>query len=178
MKITSSGIKNCVIQDKYGKRGVDFIQDMPSLSLPVSISEAPKETKSFALILDDKDAVPVCGKIWIHWLAANIPPFYGLSMKEINENHGEKEVFIEEGASQNHPFFVQGVNSWKDALGVEKASVYGGMAPPDKPHSYDLQVFALDELLDLQNGFTHDELMEKMQNHILATALLQGCYTN
>ena len=172
MKITSPGINNCVIQDKYGKRGAHFIEDMPSLSLPVHISEAPKETKSFALILDDKDAVPVAGFIWIHWLAADIVP------DNISDTNAEKESLIAEDISQNNPPFAQGVNSWVTSLGEKNASAYGGMAPPDRPHSYDLQVFALDTMLNLKNGFTQDELMEKMKNHILATALLQGCYAD
>ena len=35
MEITSSGIENGRIEDKYGKRGDDFINNVPSLSLPL-----------------------------------------------------------------------------------------------------------------------------------------------
>ena len=72
MEITSSGIENGRIADKYGKRGDDFINNVPSLSLPLIIHNAPAETKSFALILKDEDAASVVGYPWIHWLAANI----------------------------------------------------------------------------------------------------------
>ena len=72
MEITSSGIENGRIEDKYGKRGDDFINNVPSLSLPLIIHNAPPGTKSFALILRDEDAAPVVGYPWIHWLAANI----------------------------------------------------------------------------------------------------------
>ena len=37
MEITSSGIENGRIEDKYGKRGDDFISNVPSLSLPLII---------------------------------------------------------------------------------------------------------------------------------------------
>ena len=95
MEITSSGIENGRIEDKYGKRGDDFINNVPSLSLPLIIHNAPAETKSFALILKDEDATPVVGYPWIHWLAANI-----------------SEPQLAENASRRKPDFIQGVNSW------------------------------------------------------------------
>ena len=73
MKVTSSGIVNGIIQDKYGKRGECNALGMPIYSLPLSIEEAPEGTKSFAVMIDDKDAFPVSGGfVWVHWVAANI----------------------------------------------------------------------------------------------------------
>lgn len=154
MKITSSGIKEGRIDLVYGKFGEDFVGDMPSRSLPFSIHEAPAGTKSFALILDDKDARPVAGFVWIHWLAANI-----------------KTTDVPAGVSGNRPGFTEGLNSW----GV---SQYGGMAPPNAPHRYDLRVFALDVELPLTNGFSEEALIQAMKGHILAEASLHGMYPN
>ncbi|MFR3372402.1 MAG: YbhB/YbcL family Raf kinase inhibitor-like protein, partial [Clostridioides difficile] len=81
MKVTSTGIVNGVIEDKYGKRGTQFNEGgMPTYSLPLKFEDAPKNTVSFAVFLEDKDSVPVCGFAWIHWLAVNI------TKDELNEN--------------------------------------------------------------------------------------------
>lgn len=165
MKVTSAGIKNGIIQDKYGKRGSQFNEArIPTYSLPIKIEDSPKGTVSYALILEDKDAVPVCGFSWIHWLAANI------TKTEIEEN----ESILKKD-------FVQGVNSWCGvAANVEKeyAIGYGGMTPPNAPHTYELHVFALDDKLILQEGFYMNELYKAMEGHILDETVLKGFYDN
>jgi Raf kinase inhibitor-like YbhB/YbcL family protein len=118
------------------------------------------------LVLEDKDAYgPSGGFSWIHWTAANIVK------TEIKENE-----------SQTARDFVQGVNSWTSIQGgkqsVELSSFYGGMAPPDAPHIYEVHVFALDTKLDLKNGFLMNELYRKMDGHILAQYTLKGQYNN
>ena len=49
MKISSDGIINGKILDKYGKRGSEQRFGMPTLSLPIKIEEAPKDTISFVV---------------------------------------------------------------------------------------------------------------------------------
>ena len=51
MKIKSSGIIDGVILDKYGKRG------NMELSIPLEFIDYPKETVSFAVIIEDFDAI-------------------------------------------------------------------------------------------------------------------------
>lgn len=58
----------------------------------------------------------------------------------------------------------------------ELSSFYGGMTPPDQAHTYELHVFALDGLLDLQTGFYLNELYHKMEGHILTQCALKGKY--
>jgi len=41
---------------------------MPTYSIPFEISGAPEGTQSFAVVLEDKDAVTASGFVWIHWL--------------------------------------------------------------------------------------------------------------
>lgn len=166
MKIISNGIIDGIIQDKYGKRGELNTLGMPTYSLPISIHDAPEGTKSFALVIDDKDAFPVSGGfVWVHWVAANI------CRTEILENE-----------SQTASDFVQGVNSWLSMQGgqhpAESCSYYGGMAPPDAPHIYDIHVYALDTMLDLKNGFYMNEMYRQMKGHILDEAVLSGEYAN
>lgn len=167
MKITSSGIVNGVIADQYGKYGQQHNENgVPSYSLPLEITEAPEGTHSFALFLEDKDACPVSGGFsWVHWVAANIT-----------------RTSLEENASQTATDFVQGLNSWVSIQGgqqsKELSACYGGMAPPNEPHTYELHVYALDTLLDLKDGFWFHEMFRQMEGHVLDQATLKGVYRN
>lgn len=162
MKIISTAMNGGPIPDKYGKRGTDFNQfGVPVRSIPFSVEDAPAETVSYALLLEDKDAVSVCGFSWVHWTAAGI-----------------KKQVMEENASQEAGDFVQGINSWFGSCGREGALGYGGMTPPDRPHRYELHVFALDIVPKLQNGFYVDDLFRAMEGHVLEQMTVTGTYDN
>ena len=167
MKVTSTGIVDGVIADRYGKRGTQFNENgMPAYSLPLKIEHAPQGTVTHSLVLEDKDAYPVSGGfVWVHWLAAN------LTRTELGEDE-----------SRTADDFIQGANSWMSPQGGGQSralsSFYGGMAPPDAPHLYELHVFALDTALPLENGFYLNELYKAMDGHILAQATLKGSYAN
>ena len=167
MNVTSSGIIGGVIGSQYGGHGTQFNENgIPTYSLPFTVENAPQKTVSLAIVLEDKDAYPVTGGFaWIHWLAANITRF------EIKENE-----------SQTADDFVQGRNSWTSIQGNEQSaelsSYYGGMTPPDKPHIYELHVYALDKMLDLEPGFLLNELYHQMDGHILEQSTLKGIYEN
>lgn len=165
MKVISHGITDGIIDDKYGKHGEHFNENgVPTYSLPFEVLGAPEGTKSFAVLLEDKDACPVSGGFsWIHWIAANI------TRSKVLENE-----------SQTATDFVQGVNSWISPQGgnqsKELSAYYGGMAPPNEPHIYELHVYALDCLLELENGFMINEMFRKMDGHILEQYTLKGEY--
>lgn len=167
MIVTSTGIVDGIIEEKYGKYGEQFNENgIPTYSLPLTIENAPEGTKSYAVVLEDKDAFPVSGGFaWIHWTAANIT-----------------KTEIEENESQTTTDFVQGLNSWTSAQGgnqsKELSSFYGGMAPPDAPHLYEIHVYALDAMLDLENGFLYNDLYKQMDKHILEQYTLKGTYKN
>ncbi len=167
MKITSEAIVDGYFTDEYGKHGTQFNENgMPTCSIPFSITNAPEEAVSYAIVFEDKDAYPVSGGfVWIHWLAANI------TRTDIAANE-----------SQAATDFVQGVNSWTSIQGgrqsAQLSSFYGGMCPPDAPHLYELQVYALDTLLDLHDGFLLNELYHAMDGHILEQGTLKGYYSN
>ena len=132
----------------------------------IAFENAPENTVSFALVLEDKDAYPVTGGFaWIHWLAANI------TRNELENNE-----------SQTARDFIQGCNSWTSIQGNQQSKelscYYGGMTPPDKEHIYELHIFALDKLLDLKNGFLLNELYREMDGHILDSFILKGIYMN
>ncbi|MGL4952282.1 MAG: YbhB/YbcL family Raf kinase inhibitor-like protein [Culicoidibacterales bacterium] len=164
MKITSIAITNGIIDDHYGKRGEVNEFGMPVVSLPLTFHDYPEATVSFAIFLEDKDAIPVSGGFsWIHWTAANITT-----------------ADLKADAARELAGIVQGVNSWISAQGGNQEKIacatYGGMAPPNADHSYDIHVYALDTILDLQPGYYANELFHAMHGHILAEALLKGTY--
>ena len=163
MKVTCSAIVNGAFEDKYGKRGTQFSPNgMPTYSIPFEISEAPAGTKSFAVVLEDKDAITASGFVWTHWLIANL-----------------KRTSLAENESLTATDFVQGANTWASKLGnlsIEEASNYGGMAPPNCEHRYELFVYALDTELDLAPGFRFNDLHFAIQGHVLATASVMGTY--
>ena len=167
MIVTSTAIENGIIDNKYGKHGEQFNENgMPTHSIPFKIDNSPEGTVSYAIVLEDKDAYPISGGFsWIHWTAANI------TRTEIKANE-----------SQTVTDFVQGVNSWTSMQGgsqsKELSSFYGGMAPPNAPHLYELHVYALDTTLALEQGFFFNDLHKKMDGHILAQYTLKGTYNN
>lgn len=161
MKIISEVMNGGEIPARFGKHGTEKNSyGVPSVSIPFRIEDAPEGTKSFALVLDDVDAVPVCGFTWIHWIAANIKK---ADMPENDSIHAD---------------YVQGINSWLATYGKDGSTGYGGMTPPDAPHIYTLRVYALDTELDLAEGFYLNELIHAMKGHVLAVAEAEGIYKN
>lgn len=135
---------------------------MPTYSIPFEIKSAPEGTKSFAVVLEDKDAITASGFVWIHWLIANL-----------------ERTSVQENESQTATDYVQGANSWASVLGkfeLDEASAYGGMAPPNCLHRYELIVYALDTKLDVKPGFRFNDLHFAMQGHILEQAVVMGTY--
>lgn len=162
MYVISSGVVEGVIADRFGKRGEQFGPgEVPTYSLPLQICEPPQGTQSYALVLEDRDAFAVTpGFSWIHWTAANL-----------------QRDFLEENESVSARDFVQGINSWiSEGLPLEDCIGYGGMAPPDCPHQYELRVYALDCLLPLEQGFLYGELYRAMEGHLLDSCVLKGWY--
>jgi hypothetical protein len=53
---------------------------------------------------------------------------------------------------------------------------YGGPAPPDKRHTYIFKAYALDVELDLNEGYSKQELEDAMKGHIIAEAKLTGTF--
>ena len=160
LTVYSRGISKNLFLDKYGKRGKVDQKGMPVLSIPVEIKRAPRGTKTFAILLEDPDSVPVAGFSWTHWLVANL-----------------KRSVLKEGASRSQSTdFIEGTNSWGD-IG------YGGMAPPNAPHTYLLRVYALKTELPLKQGFSLEEFKEALADaeksgNLLGRFTLTGVYKN
>jgi Raf kinase inhibitor-like YbhB/YbcL family protein len=125
------------------------------VSPPLQWTNAPANTKSFALIADDPDA-PM--GTWVHWVLYDLPP----NTTELPEGV-VKTRDLPGGAKQ-------GLNSWP-RLG------YGGPCPPPgRPHRYFFKLYALDAMLDLKPGATKKDVEAAMQGHVLAEGQLMGTY--
>lgn len=158
-------LDNNYLPDKYGKYAKSNQKELNSaiISFPFEIENIPVGTKSLALTFIDFDAVPVSGFAFIHWLACNLLP---------------SQTNIKENLSRNpYPNMVQGTNSriskfFSSNPNLELARHYIGPNPPDKDHNYTLCVYALDQMLDLKEGYYLNEFRNAIKGKILAKACL------
>lgn len=155
MRLSSQGIIDGVIADSYGAHGTQKVGSTPTLSLPLLVEGVPEDTVCYALQMLDPDSEPLCGYQWVHWMATNFT-----------------ETALPENASIDQAYnMAQGRNDFGE-------NGYGGPTPPDKPHTYLLTVYALDEALPLEDGFSKEEFTSALDGHILAEATIAGSYSN
>lgn len=115
----------------------------------IYFQNSPANTKSFALIMDDPDAMGAVGKIWVHWLACDISIKQDLHISLVK---------------------LVGTTDFGEIR-------YGGPAPPDKRHTYIFKGYALDvESLGLKLGYSKQDLEKAMKDHIIAEAKLTGTF--
>jgi Raf kinase inhibitor-like YbhB/YbcL family protein len=130
-------------------------RDGDNLSPPLEWRDAPPETKSFVLIVEDPDAP---SGTFRHWAIYNIPA---------------SETGLPEGASgQGRSGAGEGVNGFRNAR-------YDGPQPPKGhgPHHYHFRLAALDaERLDMPASAKAEDIWAKAQPHIIAEAEMIGVY--
>jgi Raf kinase inhibitor-like YbhB/YbcL family protein len=144
MKLFSSAFQNNgVIPKKYTCDG-------ENISPPLSWTDVPDGTKSFVLIHDDPDAVPVAGYVWDHWILINIPS----DTKDIAENNRVG---------------VEMINSFQQIS-------YGGPCPPNGEHRYYFKLYALDTMLNIPGKSSKADIEKAIEGHVLAKAELIGTY--
>lgn len=73
-----------------------------------------------------------------------------------------KDRFIQEKNS-NASRFVNG----------QPQTGYTGPTPPDQTHSYQLTVYALDQILPLKNGYWLNEFLQTAKGHIVDEVTIQ-----
>jgi Raf kinase inhibitor-like YbhB/YbcL family protein len=127
-----------------------FTCDGLNQSLPLSWKNAPKNTKSFALIVEDPDAE---NGTFTHWVLFNIPPSVTSLATGTETTDGA-------------------------ALGKNSAGIVGyhGPCPPIGAHSYHFHLYALDKVLSLGEGATNDIVSQAMTGHVIGSAELIGLY--
>ncbi len=115
---------------------------------PLQLTGIPSKTKSMALTMHDPDAAE---GVWVHWVVYNIPP----DKTEIAENS------------------IPGYQSLND-FGKYN---YAGPCPPDeKVHRYVFRAYAVDTILEINEGMTMQDLEKVMRGHIIAKSELVGVY--
>ncbi len=124
-------------------------------------SGAPKETKSFALLVHDPDA-PTGGAGWWHWVVINIPA----TATELQKGVGKADGWGLPG----------GASSGTTDFGTPG---YGGPCPPagDKPHRYIFTLYALKVgKLDVPQGATASLTGFMVNANAIGKATLTGRY--
>lgn len=121
----------------------------------LSWSDAPAQTKTFALVMHDPDAPRAGG--FTHWVIYNIPA----TVQRLAEQAPRLGRVPDVG--------LQGKNDG-GRIG------YIGPCPPSGTHRYIARLYALDAELPLAPGATLKELIPAMKGHILAEAELIGTY--
>ena len=132
-----------------------------NISPALKWSGAPKDTKSFALLVHDPDA-PTGGAGWWHWVVTNIPA----DATELAKGAGKADGSgLAKGATQIATDF--GGPGW------------GGPCPPvgDKPHRYHFTLHALKlDKLDLPPGATASLAGFMINANSIGKATLSGKY--
>ena len=141
------------------------------------IKNIPEGTVSLAIIMDDPDAMGAVGKVWVHWLGCNIiPDPERVQSREMHYSIEELEDRRELQAMDNSPDMGVGelfATSGKTDFGENS---YGGPAPPDKRHTYIFKAYALGTHIELEDGYSKQELEDAMKGNIIAGAQLTGTY--
>jgi len=135
--------------NNHEKIPVMYTGDGEDINPSIDILGAPSNTKSFALIVDDPDAPK---GDWVHWIVFNIPP----SISRIEEDSVPKEAL----------------------LGINDAKIlkYHGPAPPYGVHRYFFKLFALDCMLELNEGASKQDILHAIEGHAIDKTELIGVY--
>jgi Raf kinase inhibitor-like YbhB/YbcL family protein len=118
-------------------------------------SDAPVETRSYALVCEDPDAPR---GPWIHWVLYNIS--------------GDAVELAR--AVPTLPELPSGARHGRNTAG--DMAYAGPCPPPGNPHRYFFRLYALDVSLNLAPGASKAELEHAMDQHILAQGTLMGTY--
>ena len=131
-----------------------FTGEGEDISPALNWSHVPEGTKSFAIICHDPDAPQIKSGSYgfVHWLLYNLPG----SLSGLSE--GTKE-----GTAGANDFGKNG---------------YGGPMPPEGhgTHHYYFMIVALDKMLNLEAGLTIQQLLEKIEPHLVGINRLVGTY--
>jgi Raf kinase inhibitor-like YbhB/YbcL family protein len=133
-----------------------FTCDGEDVSPPLEWSEAPPETRSFALLCDDPDAP---AGTWHHWAVYDVPAF---------------QVGLPQGSGRR-----RGEAAFKQALNDFKRMGYGGPCPPSGhgPHHYHFRLLALSvDHLSVHGRPTCQAVEREARQHVLAEAVLTALY--
>ena len=125
------------------------------ISPPLIWKNIPKDTKSYALIMDDLDT-PI--GILNHWILYNIPPKKNQLLEDIPH-----EVNLADNS-------IQGRNSMR-------RTGYMGPCPPWGEHRYVFKLYALDTVLDINPKMNKRKLLKAIEGHVLEQSQIIGVFS-
>ncbi len=140
--------------EEGGMIPTQYTCDGEDISPELAWENAPKETKSFALILNDPDAP---SGNFVHWIIWNIP---------------KSSSGLPQGMA-NDPVLPGGARQGRNGA---KQIGYSGPCPPSSTHKYFFTLYALDVVLDLMSGATEPQLKRAIEGHELAKSQTLGLY--
>ena len=169
----------------------------PNKNPQVKWSDAPADTKSFALIVHDPDVPSVGDDVnqegktvskdlprvdFYHWVLTDI----SAERTEIAEGEDSYGVIAKGKTPGQKDHGVTGINNYTDWFSGDEnmGGFYGGYDGPCPPwndeiiHHYHFTLYALDvETLGLSGNFGGPEALEAIQGHIIDKAEWIGTYT-
>lgn len=176
LNVKCNGTINGAFNDKYGIRGEYKINNMPLYSIPLTWTEGPVGTKSYAITLTDDNKMDSNRLPWVHWLVADIPAQITGFQENTSRHH---DGHLSEGLnSYVNDYFLRPTEFDNPRVPNQYAIGYGGFTPIDKPHTYTVKVYALKCKLNLKPGFTYEQLLKAMDNKILAQGEFKAVYNN
>jgi Raf kinase inhibitor-like YbhB/YbcL family protein len=131
------------------------------VSPQISWTDPPPGTKTFALIMDDQDAIigHLRRHYFVHWLAFDLSP----DRRELVEGFPKQSLSDDERQGRSD-------------VGVLD---YSGPCPDEgSTHHYAITVYALDTKLGLPMGTDGRQLLGAIDGHILARGQIIGTYTH
>jgi Raf kinase inhibitor-like YbhB/YbcL family protein len=139
----------------------DYTPDGRNVSPPLAWRDLPPGTRQIAVVCEDHGAGNP--PPWVHWIIYNIPA----TADGLPEN---LPIYPDAPMPAEITGAVQGKNGWGRAI-------YRGPAPPiGQLHNYNFFVYALDAELDLPAGLTRQELMERIEGHIIGRGAIVPFY--
>lgn len=120
--------------------------DGENINPPLTIHNIPPETNSLVLVVDDPDAL---SGVWVHWIVWNIPPSGKIKEKTVPG--------------------TQGINDFRKHN-------YNGPCPPSGTHRYFFKVYALNDLIEIEEPVTMADLDKAMNPYIIGFGELIGLY--
>ncbi len=144
--------------DHMGPIPVQYTGEGKNISPPLSWSDPPEGTVTFALIVDDPDAPDPAHPTmtWVHWVLYNIPAV----TRELKEGITTDELPL----------------GTKEGINDFRRTAYGGPHPPVGRHRYFFKLYALSKEIEGLSRPTKRELEQAMAGAILANAELIGTY--
>jgi Raf kinase inhibitor-like YbhB/YbcL family protein len=150
MQITTDAL------DSRGFLDPRYTGDFDNSSPELRWDDAPEDTQSFALVVEDPDAPK---GLFTHWVIYNIPA---------QIRHLPAGIPAQEALPNG---IRQGINTY-GKLG------YSGPNPPhgSPAHRYYFKLYALREMPEIPSRATREQLFEAINPHILASSEIMGRY--